>query len=183
MAIQIKLSKQQMQYVAAGVIGAAALGFVYVKFFWMPISKHIEELQAKIAENSSKIEKAQSVANRLPAIQKELADLNRQTSEMEMQLPKSRSVPDILVTVSRIAEKYGVELQNFTPGGNKQQQYFTEWTYPITCLGMYHNIGRFLAALAVEQRIYNIQNVSYGTIGTDRRIPVTFSLVAYQYKG
>lgn len=180
---KIKLTNQQIQYIAATVIGLGALGFVYVKFFWMPISERIAALEAQIAENAAKIEKAQSVANRLPAIKKELEDLNRQTAEMEMQLPKSKSVPDILVTLSKLAEKHGVDISAFTPGSKRDQQYFTEWSYPITLQGRYHNIGKFLAAVALEQRIYNVQNVSFSALGVDGRLPVSFTLVAYQYKG
>ena len=179
----IQLTKQQQQYAAAGAILTLALGFVYIRFFWMPISQAKAEAQAKIEIIEAKIVKAKQQAARLKRLQDEIASLNQQAVEAEKRLPKTKSVPDILLSVSSLARKNRVLLQSFSPGAQKPQQFFTELSYPVSVKGSYHNIGRFFAALALEERIFNVRDVNYPGTGTDVEMTVTFTLLSYQYKG
>lgn len=179
----IQLSKQQQQYLGAGAILFCAVGFLYVKFFWLPISQSKAELTEKIAQIESKITKAEAQASRLKRLQDELASLNQQAVEAEKRLPKTKSVPDILLALSRLAQKGRVTLQTFSPGPQKSQQYFTELSYPMTVKGTYHNIGRFFAAVALEERIFNVKDVVYPAAASNGEMTVTFTLLTYQYKG
>ena len=180
----IKLTKQQQQYLVAGVVMLGAIGYCYVTFFWLPISEQIADVEKKTKEVEDKIEKAQRQAARLPRLQAELEELNKQAAESERRLPKKKSVPDILVTVSELADKYHVVLLNFTPGGQATKQFFNELSYPISVKGTFHNVGKFLAAISLEERIFNVQNVVYGDASGDMgEMTVTFTLLSYQYKG
>lgn len=179
----IQLSKQQQQYLGAGAIFICLFGFLYVKFFWLPISQSKTELSDKIAQIEAKITKAEAQASRLKRLQDELASLNQQAVEAEKRLPKSKSVPEILLALSRLAQKGRVTIQSFSPGPQKSQQYFIELNYPMTVRGSYHNIGRFFAAVALEERIFNVKDVVYPAAGADGEMVVTFTLLTYQYKG
>lgn len=179
----IQLSKQEQQYVGAAVVGVLLLTGLYVKFFWLPISAAKTEARQKIAESEAKIEKAKRQAARLERLQQELNILNEQAIQAEARLPRSKSVPDMLVTLSAVAQKQRVALISFAPGPVKAQQYFMELNYPVTVRGTYHNVGRFMAALALEQRIFNMQNVNYPAPDGNGDMTVTFTLLSYQYKG
>lgn len=179
----IQLTKQQQQYVGAGVVAFVVLLGVYVKFFWLPISAAKAEARQKIAEIEAKIDKAKKQAARLDRLKDELNVLNEQAVQAEARLPRSKSVPDMLVTLSAVAQKQRVAILTFSPGPVKTQQYFMELNYPVTIRGSYHNIGRFLAALALEQRIFNVQNVTYPAPDGSGEMTVTFVLLSYQYKG
>ena len=179
----IQLSKQQQQYVGAGAILFALVGFFYVKFFWLPISEKKAELADQIEQIDRKIATAQAQASRLQRLQDELSTLNRQAGEAEKRLPKTKSVPDILVSLSRLADRYHVSIVSFSPGPQKAQQYFIELNYPMTVSGSYHDVGRFLAAIALEERIYNIRGIMLPAPGPGGRMTVTFTLLTYQYKG
>jgi type IV pilus assembly protein PilO len=76
-----------------------------------------------------------------------------------------------------------VQLSSFQPGGQTAQQYFIENPYSINMSGSYHDVGRFLAAIALEQRIYNVRGVTYSAPDAKGKTTVNFTLVAYQYKG
>ncbi len=185
MAINIKLTKQQQQMLVAGVLGAGAFGYIYIAFFWLPISEKKELVNKKIEETEAKIDKARSKAGRLHQLEAELVRLNEQASEAERRLPKKKSVPEILVTVSGLAQRYNVQLVSFTPGKEAPKQFFSELSYPITIRGNYHSIGKFLAAVALEERIFNVENVVYSepTSLDTGEMQVTFNLISYQYKG
>ncbi|PIR15982.1 MAG: hypothetical protein COV48_11385, partial [Elusimicrobia bacterium CG11_big_fil_rev_8_21_14_0_20_64_6] len=68
-------------------------------------------------------------------------------------------------------------------GPQKSQQYFIELAYPVSIRGSYHNIGRFLAAISLEERIFNITGISYPAADALGEMTVTFTLLSYQYKG
>jgi len=184
MAINIKLTKKQQQYLAIGAVLVGALGFTYIKYFWMPISKQIAELQGKIEEVTAKIEKAKVQAARLPRIEAELVLLNQQAADAERRLPRIKSVPDILVTLTSLAHKHNVEVLTFAPGGQQAREFFYEHSYPVTVNGSFHNVGRFLAAISLEERIFNVKNINYGGASGPRgELSISFTLVSYQYKG
>jgi len=181
--MNIKLTKEQQQYVAGGVIGLGALVYFYVQFFWLPMSKETAEVQTKIKATTDKINKAKGDAAKLPELERDLVRLNEDKVKAEARLPKTKSVPDILVTLGQLGSRYNVAVTNFSPGSSKPQQYFFELHFPVTVQGAFHNIGKFLAALALEQRIYNVFNVNYAEPTADTgEMNVTFELVSYQYK-
>ena len=89
----------------------------------------------------------------------------------------------MLVSLSGLAQANHVAIQTFSPGPQKSQQYFNELSYPMTVKGSFHNIGRFLAAIALEERIFNVKDVVYPAADGNGEMTVTFTLLAYQYKG
>jgi Tfp pilus assembly protein PilO len=181
----IQLSKQQQQYLGAGAFLIVIGSIVYVKFFWLPISQKMADLTDQIAQIDLKISKATAQASRLQRLHVELANLKEQAVEAERRLPKTKSVPDVLVTLSSLAQQNRVTIQSFSPGGQKTlpQQSFIELSYPMTLKGSYHNIGRFFAAVALEERIFNIRNVTFPSANGDGEMMVSFTLLTYQYKG
>lgn len=184
MAFKIKLTKEQQQYLAAGVLLIGGFGYSYINFFWLPTSKKIKETSDKIVEVEGRIEKATRQAARLPRLESDLRDLNEQAIEAEKRLPRHKSTPEVLVTVGALADKNRVKLLSFSPGPVAKRQFFDEVSYPVQINGTFHNIGRFLAELAMEERIFNVQNVNYmGATGAAGEMIVTFTLLSYQYKG
>jgi type IV pilus assembly protein PilO len=179
----IQLTKQQQQYIGVGVVMFLVWSAMYARFFWLPISQKRAELDAEIADTKHKIAAAQAQANHLKTLQDELVTLNQQAIEAERRLPKTKSVPDILVALTGLAQANRVSIQSFSPGPQKSQQYFIELSYPMMIKGSYHDIGRFLAAVALEERIFNVKDVLYPGEGADGAMAVSFVLLTYQYKG
>lgn len=182
MKINIQLSKQQQQMVAAGAVFSIAFGYIYFAYYWKPLSHRIDEAKQKIESVNSDITKAESQAARLPRLEKELAMLNQQTAEAEKRLPKSRDVPAVIDTLSRLAHTYRAELTSFAPGNPSPKQFFTEVPYTINATGTYHDIGIFLAAIALEERIFNVRDITY-SLSAGKGLSINFILVSYQYKG
>lgn len=179
----IQFSKQQQQYIGVGAVLFLVGAGLYVKFFWLPISQKQSELTEQISQIETKIAKAEAQASRLARLQSELATLNQQAIEAETRLPKNKEVPEILIALSKLAEKNRVSIQGFAPGPQKAQQYFTELAYPMSVKGSYHNVGRFFAAIALETRIFNVRDVVYPSADGAGEMTVTFTLLTYQYKG
>ncbi|MBI5596124.1 MAG: type 4a pilus biogenesis protein PilO [Elusimicrobia bacterium] len=179
----IKLSKEQQQYLVLAVVALGGGGFVYVKYFWLPISEKISETKKQIEEVESKISKAKTQAVRLNKIQKELDELNIQALEAERRLPKTLDLPGTIDTVSALARRYNVKLTGLSAGASKAQPHFIETSYNVDATASYHELGRLLAGLALEERIFNVRQIVYGSPDSDGRMTVKFQLVSYQYKG
>lgn len=179
----MQLTKQQQQTIGAAVFLFAVASVGYVKFFWLPIAQAKAEATQKIEEIEAKIVKAKQQAARLERLQAEIASLNERAVEAEKRLPKTKSVPDILLSISALAQKNRVIITSFTPGPQRSQTYFIELQYPLQVKGNYHNIGRFLAALSLEERIFNVKDINYPSADAAGDMTVTFTLLSYQYKG
>jgi Tfp pilus assembly protein PilO len=185
--INIKLSKQQKQLLIGGGIGLIAGGFCYIHFFWLPISDKIAAADKDISDIEAKIDRLKGVAGRLTQLQAQLEVLKQQSSELEKQLPKQKSTPDILVKINELAVDHNVILLSFTPGGAPPKggsPFYNELPYPLSVKGSFHNIGKFLAAVSLEERIFNVKDVNYPEAsGETGEMVVTFVLISYQYKG
>lgn len=178
-----KLTKQQQQSLAIGAVVIGALGFVYVKFFWIPTSARIEAAQTVIERLTKDIETAKRTAAMKPKLQEELSLLTQAALDAEKRLPKTKSVPDILVTLQTLSKRHEISLGVFSIGALGSKPYYNELSYPVQVRGTFHNIGKFLAAVALEERIYNVSNVIYGAADDKGVMTVSFTLTSYQYKG
>jgi Tfp pilus assembly protein PilO len=119
---------------------------------------------------------------RVKQIDKEIAELKEKATDAERRLPQTKSVPDILVTVAKIAKKNNILVLGFTPGAMGSKPFFFELNYPLRIKGTCHSIGKFLAGLALEERIFNVMNMVFGTASPDGIMEVNFTLLSYQYK-
>ena len=175
------LTTQQKQYAAGGGVLLIVGGYFYWSLFWSPITGKINDNNKQTADVQQKIEAARRQAKNLESLEKELQALEYQARDAEKRLPPTRDLPTVFETIAKLARRYHVEMATFAPGGASTKTYFIEIPYQISISGNYHDIGKFLAAVAVEERIYNISNVGISSVGD--KLSVQFTLLAYQYKG
>src|SRR5208282_1309443 len=181
-----QLTNQQKQILAIGAVIAVALSYSYYKYIWTPWSQKIALALQQTQAVQEKINAAKQEAKHLEVLEKELDSLSVRALDAEKRLPRTRDMPTVFDTVNRLAQKYKVQLTNFAPGTMGTRTYFIEIPYQISLQGRYHDVGRFLASIAVEERIYNVNNVTFspgGSVDDKNKLNVTFTLVAYQYKG
>lgn len=179
----IQLTKEQQQYLVLAVLVLGGGGYAYFKYFWMPTSQKIVELSKKVEEVEGKINRAKMVAARKKKVVAELETLKRDAEDAERRLPKSQDLPLVIDTVSALSSRHNVALSSFAPGARTDRQHFLELSYGVQARGAYHDIGRFLAALALEERIFNVRDVNMGSPDAQGRLTLRMTLVSYQYKG
>jgi type IV pilus assembly protein PilO len=183
--MKIELTKAQQQLLAAAVIGVAGLGYVYYQFFWAPIALSINDTQADIERIETDLAKARSRADTLEGLKKKIVDLNQQMVEAEKRLPKKKEVANIVETLNGLGKQNHVNLLSIVPGPTTSQQYFVEVPYTITLEGSYHTTARFMAAMAISERIFHERGLSMSakTGGESSfTLQANFTLVAYQYR-
>ena len=179
---QIQLTKEQMGQIAAGVLFGGMLVFVYLQYFWLPTAREIAANSEKVAAMESDIAKAKKQKAKYKNLEAKLVSLNAEREAAVKKLPSERRIPDLIRTVTTLSRKYKVNITAITPTGQARVEYFTKVTYSISLKGNYHDVGRFLTALGLEERIMTSENlVLTATPGSETSVTAQFTLAAYQY--
>ena len=181
---KIKLTKEQLTQLAGGVVFTCLFGYFYLFYFWLPTAKTIATNTQKVASMESDISKAKMQKAKYKDLEAKLASLKAEKEAAEKKLPRERKLPDLLRTITTLSRKYKVNLLSITPAGSAQVEYFTRVSYNISFTGNYNDVGRFLTALGLEERIMTSENLMLtGTTGSENSLAGQFMLVAYQYNG
>lgn len=180
----IQLTKEQMGQIGAGVLFGGLFIFVYLQYFWLPTARKIEENSQKVASINADIQKAREQKAKYKDLEAKLASLKVEREAAVKKLPNERRIPDLIRTVTTLSKKYKVSVTAITPSGQAKVEYFTKVNYSITLKGNYHDVGRFLTALGLEERILTTENLSMTPTGSsEASVTATFTLAAYQYNG
>ena len=181
---QIQLTKEQMGQIAFGVILGGAFIWLYFAFFWLPTSRSIDENSRKVTAIETEINNAKKQKAKFKDLEATLVNLKLEKEAAVKKLPSERRIPDLLRTVTTLSKKYRVNITGIVPSGQSKVEYFTKVTYSISLRGNYHDVGRFLTALGLEERIMTSENLNLtGTPGSETSVTVQFTLAAYQYNG
>jgi len=171
--------KIPLKIVIPAVLGVILI-FSYVYFFYLPFSKKIGDLRQKISKLEDDITKAKIAKAKHSDLSKTLEGLNQQKLELEKKLPKEKNMPQLIKTIKEIADKYNITIRSISSTSAVKDGYFFRVAYNITISGTYHDIGNFFAAISLNERILNVENV---TISGGDISNASFILVSYQYGG
>jgi len=181
---QIVLTKEQISQIAAGVMFGGLFIYFYLTYFWLPLGKKIAENGDRVAKIESDISSARAHKAKYKNLEEKLASLRIEKDAAEKKLPREKKFPDLIRTITDLSKKYNVKVRNITPAGESQVEYFKRVSYSLTVAGNYHDVGRFLAALGLEERILTSEGLNISaTPGGDASVSASFTLVAYQYNG
>lgn len=181
---KIQLTKEQMAQIGAGILFGGLFIGLYVYYFWLPTAKKIEENTAKVEVMNRDIENAKRQKAKYKDLEGKLESLKLEREAAVKKLPSERKIPDLIRTVTRLSRKYKVNVTAINPTGQSKVEYFTKVTYTIMLRGNYHDVGRFLTALGLEERIMTSENLNLtGTGNPEASVNATFTLAAYQYNG
>jgi type IV pilus assembly protein PilO len=78
---------------------------------------------------------------------------------LEELIPKSEEVANLLNGLSERAIDANVDLSLMKPELSEPGEFYTQQTYQIQVIGLYHDIGRYLASIASGPRIVTPVNL------------------------
>ncbi len=177
---EIKIDKEILIKIVLPAITVVIIIFLYFYFFWLPVDKKLSDLNNKIAKLDNDIKKAKAIKSKYPDLENKLNELREQKILMEKKLPKEDNMPEIMRTLKKLADKNSIRINSISPATLVKEQYFFRTTYHISGTGSYHKIGNFIAEIALEERILNVENL---LISAGEPSTFSFVLVSYQYKG
>jgi len=174
---KIQLTKDQITQLVAAVFFTVGFLYVYLTYFWLPLGKKIEEKNTTVARIEADISNARMQKAKYKNLEAKLAELQMEKDAAQKKLPRERKLPDLIRTITDLSKKHNIKVQSISPAGSAQVEYFMKVSYGLTVTGSYHDIGRFLTALGIEERILTSENLSI------QGGSATFTIVAYQYNG
>jgi len=183
----VKSAKDQKKAVAVGAILILVLAYIYWNYMLKPTNEKIRQHTKELAELQAEIDRAASQAQRLPALQRDLAMLQAEMQEMEKKLPRKRDTADVLRIFTQEALRTRVAIKSFSPSGSQPQDFYIIYPYSVSIETRFHNLGSFLASLGQTDRILNVKdvNLSPGSVNpADGSVlmSVSLTLMAYSLK-
>ena len=130
---------------------------VFFAYFQMMHGKkktELANLESRLNELETKNRGAKAIAlSGGPELQQKLALYEQHMIALEQLIPKQEEVATLLNSLAERAMDANVDLSLMKPEAVEQGEFYTEQTYQIQVIGQYHDIGRYLAAVASGPRI------------------------------
>ncbi len=145
--------KMQQLIIAFPIILIGGL-FAYYKYLFVPLNSRIKILGGELEKIKQEYIESERRAARLPQLQKEIQQLNREISETEKKLPASKDVPGLIRLLSKRMERHNIQWARIAPGQQAVKDYYVEHAYTIPITTTYHNLASFLSEIGQMERIF-----------------------------
>jgi type IV pilus assembly protein PilO len=134
-----------------------------------------EQLQTLEAE----LVRAQGVAARLPAAEREVKALEASLRETQSVIPEEKDPQDVLRNLHQLASESLLDIASFKPKNVVTKTQYTEWPIELGLEGSYHDLGRFFDRIASMPRLMSVSDLSIKTkLRPNGRGSVSVSCVA-----
>jgi type IV pilus assembly protein PilO len=145
----------KQQKALGAIVAAIVLGYVFYSFWWSPKSEELTAMADHLETLETKNRSAQITAARGGGqIEERLAAYERHVMVLEKLIPASEEVPGLLRSITSEARRLiGSDPAQFRPEPDEPGQFYTKKAYQMQAIGEFHDIGRFLAAIASLERI------------------------------
>jgi len=180
------MSKKTQQTLILVLMGGAFGLYAYYNYLWKPTNEKIAQLTQKRDEILEKVESLKRTAQRLDVLEKQTEELSVEVAQSEKKLPPKKSLDEILRLVTEEALRNRVTILNFTPGADKPESYFIEIPIAMNVSGQFHAVGRFLAAIGLQERIMSARGLTLNAVAASKKgntVTGMFTLLAYTFKG
>jgi type IV pilus assembly protein PilO len=149
-------------------IGAAVAllllpGVLFYFLLFAPKQEEINSLEAKKAELSAEVDKAEKAAANKKQHEDELIKAQEEFAKIAVKLPREQEIPGLLRTISDHGKRAGLDFISFKPGAEVPKDFYAEIPVSIEIKGPYHNIGYFLDQVSKLERIVSVDNIKMGS--------------------
>ncbi len=135
---------------------AALLYFVWFK----PKNEELNNLKLEREKVESEVRLLQQKKKELDKIEAELVELNQTLSHLEAIIPQRKEIWDILRKMHELAVNSRLNIDEFTPQGEVNKEFYFEWPIPMKITGNYHNLAIFFDRLSNFSRLFNVEDFS-----------------------
>ena len=163
-----------------------ALGVVLAGYFvWPDLGQKratIASLQEEFSEQERKIAEGRAIEARLPEIEREIARLEGQLSDIQQILPTDRETGDLLRWIKNLGDQSHLDLKSFAPGTLQPREFYKEFPIEMQMVGRYHDLGIFLDRVSKYSRIINVDNLRVGSAKeSGKTISVSLTATTFVY--
>ena len=179
----------QLGVIAAMCVVALLAGYMY----WFPgTSSGLSSLKAdnvgkqeELDRLEAQIAKGREAARRRAELEKEIAQKDLELASLRRILPTGPEAGQLIKWLESQASRFNLVIKSLSEATIKQQEFYKEYTYSMTILGNYHDLGRFFDVIGKHDRIVNVRNVNLkkntGADARSRSISGAFSALTFVY--
>jgi type IV pilus assembly protein PilO len=144
-----------------------------------PAMTEIAARRQRLVTVETELGKARAVANKLPALQREVRTLEAKLRETEAVIPDEKDPQDVLRNLHDLASDSLLDIASFKPKPIVARTEYTEWPIELGLEGGYHDLGRFFGYVATMARLMSVSDLEIKTrVRPNGRGTVTASCVA-----
>ena len=144
-----------------------------------PSSAELETRRAHLAKLESEIIRVQAIADKLPALQREVRALEVALRETTSAIPEEKDPQDVLRSLHELASESALDIASFKPNPIVAKAQYSEWPIQLGFEGSYHDLGRFFDRLASMSRLISVSDLNIKTrVKPNGRGSVTATCVA-----
>ena len=160
--------------VIAAVIAVAipASQFMFWPGYYNKWDKKNDQLAKQLADKQAEINKGRIARQKLEELQRDIASLEQKLSDLKQILPTAPEMGDLLKWIKSLADQTNLDLLNFAPQAQADQEFLREQPITMEVLGNYHQLGMFFDRVSKYARIINVENVRISP-NSDRRARAT----------
>lgn len=141
-----------------------ALGFIMVVYFWnskiySPRSQRLNSQRASYETIMTNLKTIELKAKSLAGLRQEYEKLLDRYQSIEQLLPEEEQVPDFLLQLHSASMLSQAQVTEVTPMVAGGEAFYNTSEYNVRFVGTYHELGRFLAAVANFPFITNVSRI------------------------
>jgi len=165
------------------LLAIVILGAAFLLYF-KPQQAELNRIKAERQKAEAEVQALMEKKQQLDKIEAELASLTQTLKELEVIIPLRKEVDVILRRVQQMAFDSRLDLVRFSPRGEINREFYSEWPIPMEIRGSYHSLASFFDRLSKFARIFNIENFSIKALSSqtdDMTISSTFTAKTYMF--
>lgn len=141
------------------ILAVIIFGLFYYIYF-KPKNNDLRNLKAERIKVEDEVMQLRAKKKQLDKIEAELKNMNVTLKELETIIPQRKEISTILRKIQQLANDSHLNIIKFTPKGEIDKEFYSEWPIPIEITGSYHNLAIFFDRLSHFSRLFNIENFS-----------------------
>lgn len=157
---KIKLKRNEI--ILLILLLAAALVYSYLKFLIFPQYDRIAALKAEIEHKSKTASQLEKKKKELAALKLRLASDDGQIDSIEKQIPFTRRMPELIVSLDEVIRKYGMKLSFISVGDpDASKDAYSTIPININLEGDYDEFMKFLKYIENNERKFVIESFTF----------------------
>lgn len=174
---------KQRNALLLGLLAALAFYFLFWDMWYVPRGEEIQEMETRLEALEDQNRSAQILATRGGEQLQERLDLfERHVNQLEQLIPQREEVPALLNNMSAEARRTGVDISLLRPEPPQAGEFYTQQTYEMEVIGEYHDVGRFLTAIASLSRIISPVDMNVSPFSGNASVVDAESPVVAQFR-
>jgi len=150
------------QIIVFGFLSIAGLGGAW-QVMLGPAQTEIAAARVRLSTIEGEVNKAQLVARRLPAVEREIRALEVSLRETQAVIPEEKDPQDVLRNLHELASDSLLDIASFKPKAIVAKPQYTEWPIELGLEGAYHDLGRFFDRIAAMSRLMSVSDLQIKT--------------------